>query len=180
MTWSLFSFLSLISGFAYLFLNAFNVITEIPIISNSHLLIFTIGFFILNLIFVLRTIIFILKPTSKANFFVGKVIYRLLDTLFKIIFLISVAIFQYINFGMLSLIIHNSVLPQIMSEPIAIIYGLTIVLSFFGVVFFVEKVIFHPMEKMTKKDWFFISFFSLPWVILSIVGVLINLGITLV
>lgn len=180
MMWSIFSFLSLISGFAYIFLNALNIITEIPIISNSHLLIFTMGFFILNLIFVLRTAVFVIKPDSKTNLFVGNVIYRLLDILFKVCFLSSVVVFQYINFEMLSLVINNSVLPQIISEPISIIYGFTIVLSFFGGVFFIEKVIFHPKEKMTRWDWVFTSFFALPWVTISIIGTLLRLGITLV
>jgi hypothetical protein len=174
------SFLSILTSLVYVFMNGFSIATDAPIIGNQSLLVFSISFFLMGLIYLVRTAIFLVHPSSRANIFAGKLIYRVADVSMRVILLSFVAFVQVFNGLMFQLIVPNPVLQRIFSTPITILYAFTIVLSFIGMVPIACGIVFHPYQQVKRRDLVFIASFLSPWIVFSIIGTLLSIGIKLV
>jgi len=177
---TIFAFVSLMSSLTYEIMISLSIETNFPVFGNNSLLFYTIGFFIFGVIYLVRTAIFMIDPSSKANIFVGKIIYMSIIAIIKVGLLGFVALFQYINALMFSLFIQGNILQQIMPEPIMILYALTIVFSFVGMVPLTYGIAFRLDKKMNRLEIVAIMLFVSPWVVLFTVNGLISLGIKLV
>jgi hypothetical protein len=80
---------------------------------------------------------------------------------------------------MLSAIIQNALMQHLTPPPISILYASTLVLSFIGMVPIIYGILFRLEKQMRRSDWFAFITIGAPWILLSIVGVLLSVGIKL-
>lgn len=176
---TVFSALSLLASLAYVIFNVLNIEIVFPFVANNSLLIYTIGFFIFAIIGLVRTAVFILEPSSRANVFAGKLIYLALKIFIKISLLSFIAVFQFLNATLFSSTVQSIVLQELIPSVIRIVYATTIILSFVGAIPIMYSIIVKQDEKTSRWDWITSILFLLPWVVLFIIGVLMRVGINL-
>jgi hypothetical protein len=157
---AIFAFVSIIAGLCYETMNIIGIESNAPIFGNPSLLIFAISFFVLALIHILRITVFMIDPASKANIFAGKLIYKALQISMQVILLFFLASLQVFNGLIFPLIINGIVLQNIFPIPL--------------------QFVFHFWKQVKRWDWaIMFSFFS-PWIIIIIVGTMLQIGIKLV
>lgn len=155
-----------------------NLPTEInvPIIGNQSLLAYSIVFFIMGFIELIRLGVFMIDPSSKANIFAGKLIHKVLDISMRVIQLSFIVCIQVLN-GLMLMQIIQIPLQQLFSTPITILYASTIVLSFIGTIPLTIAVVLHPYQHIKRRGWVAVAFFLSPWIVLAIATTLLRIGI---
>ena len=167
-----FSSFSLLASLAYLIINSLEIITDLPLINNTSLIIFTVGFFLVAIVHLVRTGVFMVDPTSKTNIFAGKVVYFGIEVGFRIVLLAFVGFMQFANLLMFDILIQ-----QVTTQPILLIYAITIILSFIGMLPIIHGILFRLTKQARRSDWIGFFLFSAPWIFLIISSILIWAGI---
>jgi hypothetical protein len=167
---------SALSGLTYVIVDPENLgLGNNPII--EYLLFFSVGFFLLGLFYTVRIIWFTIDPSSRANILVGKTIRITADVGFRVVILVSVALFQVFNGIMLYLFLSYIFVLHLPLNPFVIMYLPTLVLGFIAMLPLSHIIIFHINEKARFRDIVvYLCFFS-PWIVLIGYSLLLTAGI---
>ena len=139
------------------------------------MLFFGIAFFVIGILYVGRTGIFLFDQSSKANIVAGKIIYWGLEIGIRIMALSFVVFLQIFNVIMFSLIVQG-----IAFGSITIPYAFTIILSFVGMIPVTWSVLVRLRKQVRRWDWVAVIIFMSPWLVLIASAILSIVGIRLV
>ena len=173
----LFSCISILSGLLYAVINNIDIGISITSMGN-YLLFATLLFFGIALLYLVRITWFVFEPTSRNNILTGKVLLALSKYGPTAIAMIVIAMVQIFN-----LIFLNELVQTGISQGLRIagyIYAVTIILSFVGMFPSIWQFLFRLNEKIRRRDAFAFFIFSLPWIYLAIIGLLVSMNFELI
>jgi hypothetical protein len=169
--------ISLFASLASLLLEVTNIeIYGTPPVGLT-MFVFAVIFCVMGFIFIMRIWGFLESPSSKTNVTFGKLFKLFIEGGLRISLVAFMATLQVFNAIMLTIIFQGAVFHDVIPQVWIIFYVGFALLSFITMIPVIFAIINRLNEQMTRWDKIYLVSFLSPWIMLSLIGVLLRLGI---
>lgn len=170
-----FFILSLFASLAYLIFISFNFGVGTMPFGSDYMLFFSLGFFVFAFIHLLRVSEFIYSPSSMTHVTISKIYYWFVEIAVRVSLIAFYICLEIINAIMFYAIVFGLIAKGYITI-VGIVYASSITISFATAYLVIWDVVFHLRKKATRKDELVYVGFLSPWIILTIIGLLMSLG----
>jgi hypothetical protein len=164
---------SFFASLAYLIMNAANIYVGNMPFGSDNMLIFSITFLVVGVIFLIRIYEFIHFPYSDFNHQAARITYWSIQIGTQIVLLAFVTICLIFNEVMFYYLFQGLIHKV---NVFSILFNTSVVISFIAMVPFVSAILFRTRDKFKIRDIVVMTSFFSPFIILSALGFMAILG----